>query len=75
MEGRQSTGLAGYMGWVRKLLSGLLPEFLVVRWSTGLERKIGWARNLLSRLLFEFLEREVIHGLGGIYEVGAQVTF
>ena len=31
-----------------------------------------WVRKLLSGLLPEFLEREVVHGVGGIHEVGAQ---
>ena len=39
MEGRQSTGLAGYMGWVRKLFCRLLPEFLVVEVVHGVGEK------------------------------------
>ena len=39
LKGRQSTGLAGYMGWVRKLFCRLLPEFLVVEVVHGVGEK------------------------------------
>ena len=48
-------------------IGGILEKVTMV-----LAEYMGWVRKLLSRLLPEFLEREVIHEVGGIHEVGAQ---
>ena len=54
------------IGWVRKLLSRLMPKLLERGVIYGVAEIHEWVRKLFSRLLPEFIGREAIHGVGGI---------